>query len=504
MSVYLSPTYDPTQDSFLSRASTKTYFDEFGVLQTAAINEAAYDHQFVGGQWVSTGLSVEGAATNLVTYSEQFDNAFWVKTGSTVAANSISAPDGLTTADFLRESASLSLHMVTVPSIATAGATTLSVYAKAGTRSYVALGFEGLGSPGNDNASFDLNTGTVNTVQSNATASITNVGGGWYRCSVTATLTNLSDIVILVSLDGSPVPTYTGDGVSGIYIWGAQLEAGSSATSYIQTTTATATRAADVLYGATYPLNHARIGYQNFVPGATLTPSTEGVGFEADSIQNQLTYEYWRPTAMPADVVIDMGSAQTFNYVGMAAHTLGSDSVSVAASYSADNITYTSIDATAAPSNDGAIMLLFTPISARYIKLAFTGASVFSLGVVYVGATLDMYRPFYAGHTPDSMGRRTVVKPTKSVGGQWLGRSIIRQGFTNSYAWKNIPVDWYRTNVDPFAVSAQKYPFFIAWNIAEEPEDALYAWVSKDIMPSLSGTRDLVEFGFDVEGLGDE
>ena len=253
-----------------------------------------------------------------------------------------------------------------------------------------------------------------------------------------------------------------------------------------------------------FPLNHARIGYKNNVPDATVTPSTEEAGFEADSVQNQLTYELWRPTAMPADIVIDMGSAKAFNYIGLAAHTLGTESVSLTASYSSDDISYTAIDPTAAPSDDNALMLLFDEVTFRYVKLEFTGATVFSLGVVYIGQTLDMYRPFYSGHTPDSMGRMTTVKPTKSVAGQWLGRSIIRNGFNNGYEWKNIPVDWYRTNVDPFAVAAQRFPFFIAWNALEEPEDCLYAWTSKDISPALQGARDLVSFGFDVEGLGGE
>lgn len=253
----------------------------------------------------------------------------------------------------------------------------------------------------------------------------------------------------------------------------------------------------------TFPLNHARIGYDNNVPASTLTASTEEAGFEADSMQNQLTYEYWRPTAMPAEVVIDMGAVISFNYIGLAAHDLGTQNVTVTASHSADNISYTAIDITAVPTDDSAIFLLFNQVTtARYIKLTFTGSTVFSLGVVYSGNTLDMYRPFYSGHTPDSMGRKTTVKPTKSIGGQWLGRSIIRTGFMNGYEWSNIPVDWYRANVDPFAVAAQLYPFFIAWNILEEPEDCLYAWVSKDISPQLSGTRDLVSFGFDVEGLG--
>lgn len=493
MSVYISPTYTPTESSFLSRASTKTYFDASGVMQTAAVDEAAYDHEYNGVSWVPAGLSVEGAATNLLKYSEQFDNTRWVKQVVLISSNSTTTPDGSTTADKMVVNGGTALGIYQIPvGYALNTDHTLSVFVKAAELSKVELSWNG-----SSISTFDVSSGQLLS----GTGTISYAGDGWYKCSCVMQRSTSGQAVLIRF---HPEDRNVNDGTSGIYIWGAQLEEGSYPTSYIPTTTTTETRAADVLSPATYPLNHARIGYQNFVPSATVTPSTEATGFEADSIQNQLTYEFWRPTAMPADVVIDMGANKTVNYVGMAAHTLGSDAVSVAASYSTDGVSYTAIDATASPTDNSAIMLLFTPVSARYIKLAFTGASVFSLGVVYVGQTLDMYRPFYSGHTPDAMARRTVVKPTKSIGGQWLGRSVSRQGFTNSYAWKNIPINWYRNNVDPFAVSCQKYPFFIAWNILEEPEDLLYAWTSKDIMPQLSGTRDLVEFGFDVEGVGND
>lgn len=330
------------------------------------------------------------------------------------------------------------------------------------------------------------------------------LSGGWFRISFDVTTqagANLTSDCGVILRETQNDDVYTGDGVSGQFVFGVQLTKGSGVKPYQKTTQLSSN---GNLIAPDFPFNHARIGYKNKVSDAAITGSSEVAGFEADSIKNQLTYEFWRPAAMPANVIIDMGSAQKFNYIGLAAHTLGDEGVTLQAEYSSDNITYNNIDSSILFEENSAFMLLFDEIEYRYVRLTFTGATVFSLGVVYVGQTLDMYRPFYSGHTPDAMGRKTTIKPTKSVAGQWVGRSIIRNGFANSYQWQNIPVDWYRVNVDPFAVSAQKYPFFMAWNISEEPEDCLYAWVSDDISPSLSGTRDLVEFGFSVEGLGDE
>ena len=82
-----------------TRASTGTYVGSDGLIKTAAVNEARFDHNPSTGE--SLGLLVEEARTNLLTYSEQFDNAAWVKSNSTVTANAGAAPNGTATADLL-------------------------------------------------------------------------------------------------------------------------------------------------------------------------------------------------------------------------------------------------------------------------------------------------------------------------------------------------------------------------------------------------------------------
>jgi hypothetical protein len=195
-------------------------------------------------------LLVEPAATNLVLRSEEFDNASWSKNRSTITANALTSPKGTTDADYIVEDTATNTHeVVQTATVASGISYTLSVYAKADTRTNIALVLAGsaFATGGNGQAIFNLLTGVVTSAINGATATISNAGNGWYRCSITKTSVTTSAAVALQLVDGSNNTSYTGDGTSRASAWGAQLETGSVATSYIPTVAATATRNADVI-----------------------------------------------------------------------------------------------------------------------------------------------------------------------------------------------------------------------------------------------------------------
>jgi hypothetical protein len=236
-----------TTTGSITRSTTGTYFDSTGTMQTAAINAVRINYEPFTKEF--RGVLIENAATNLLTYSEQFDNAAWVKTQSSITTNTIIAPNGTLTADKLIENTTNNSHIVgrygiTVPSASTVA---FSVYVKAAERTEVAF-ILGDGTT-NPQVIFDLFSGYIVTSDAGITSSISNAGNGWYRCSVGRNITGtISDVQIRTSVAGNSF--YNGNGTSGIFIWGAQLEVGSTPTSYIPTVASQVTRAADIITGS--------------------------------------------------------------------------------------------------------------------------------------------------------------------------------------------------------------------------------------------------------------
>ncbi|GHC12472.1 hypothetical protein GCM10007291_07130 [Gemmobacter nanjingensis] len=231
----------------LTRASTATYVDALGVIQTAAADVARFD--YLTG---SRCLLVEPAATNTFQRSEALDNAYWSKSRASVSANTVAAPDGTTTADTLTDDATTGTHALFRAGVAwSAGQVyAMSVYAKAGTLSQIMMQFGGGGavfpSPATWQAKFDLSSGTlISAGASLLDADLVALGSGWYRCWIigqaAASATEAAGLAYLLSGGATP---YTGTGSGSVHLWGAQLET-DGVSSYIPTAGDTATRAAD-------------------------------------------------------------------------------------------------------------------------------------------------------------------------------------------------------------------------------------------------------------------
>ena len=186
------------------------------------------------------------AAHNLLASSEQFDDAAWTKTGLNTTGtpawvNATIAPDGTTTAEKLIENSANTTHSLQSQSVTPSANTayTMSVFIKAAERTFAMLQFDLGGN--NTYAIVNLTTGVfgTNSGTGGITFAATSAGNGWWRCTAAGTVSTTSAGVFRAyAASNATTFSYQGDGTSGIYLWGAQLNLGPTALPYVPTTTA--------------------------------------------------------------------------------------------------------------------------------------------------------------------------------------------------------------------------------------------------------------------------
>jgi hypothetical protein len=236
----LSANIDATQN-YIPVAST-TNFSTSVVAEIETTNEV---------------VSFTDISENNFQQSQTFDNGYWQKLRSTVTADATTAPDGTTTAEKLtQQSGQTSVGKVQVSGgglpVTNTKTYTISIHAKKGTTDFIAIS-ENLIRGSSNTAWFNLNTGAVGAVSpssgSNITRAISDLGNGWYRCSITGTAdaTRTGQVGYLVcQSDGSSICTSNTDD---IYIWGAQFEEASTASTYLPTTSSVLVGLTDVTRG---------------------------------------------------------------------------------------------------------------------------------------------------------------------------------------------------------------------------------------------------------------
>lgn len=195
------------------------------------------------GNWL-----LEPQSTNLITYSEDFSDSSWAKAETIIEAANIAMPNGVINGYKLFANTSNVSHWIEVSPFPTATSGqnfTLSLFIKSAGSDFIQVA----SSTGFNSRyqNFNISTGTKASGDI-SDSSITDFGNGWYRISVTeiTTGTNARYLIAPILSDVGRNPLFAGNAnEDGVYIWGAQLENLSYATSYIPTNGAIATRLAD-------------------------------------------------------------------------------------------------------------------------------------------------------------------------------------------------------------------------------------------------------------------
>ena len=236
----IKPT-DGSGDLTVTRATTATRVNSAGLIESVAVNVPRLDYT----NSTCPSILVEPQRTNLALYSSQFDNAAWSKgTITTISANTVISPDGTQNADTVTCNGAGVTFTRQITYLGTTSKCSNSIYAKKGNTRYFA--FRNFGDSGGKHDVFDFDTKTW-TQNTSAVLSYEELDNGWFRLKSVN-----SDVLGNYFFSFFPTENTSGDEVDtinnkNVYVWGAQAEIGSYATSYIPTTSASVTRNADVI-----------------------------------------------------------------------------------------------------------------------------------------------------------------------------------------------------------------------------------------------------------------
>ena len=236
---------DGDGDFDFSRSSSATRIAKNGLITTVAANVPRLNYPLIDGKVVGCpSLLLEPERTNLITYSEDFSQ--WSTVDSSVTDNNAISPDGSLNASLLTEGVTVSNHQINAPnaSITTGLTYTFSVFVKNNGVDLFSITAGAFGSLA-INSTFNLVTQTSTSLLGSSTIKKM---GDYFLCTVTGVSTQTRNQSMLIILNKANIAypfSYQGDGTSGIYIWGAQLEEGSYLTSYIPTNGSSVTRSAE-------------------------------------------------------------------------------------------------------------------------------------------------------------------------------------------------------------------------------------------------------------------
>ena len=301
----VSPAFDlnflggmPAGLTYTNSSTTRTYFGADGLLKTAVANEPIFEYDPVTRALLGMRWEME-QRTNLITYSEQFDSAAWTKfgagTGSTpvVTANAGVSPSGATDADLIvfdrgigTTSGDVSQILSNDVSVTNGLSYTQSVWLKTS----------------------DGTTKAMILVATTGASSTITVTGAWQRFTYTVTESATTTRIGLRIRSAGNVSSQ----VTSLYAWGAQLESGASASSYIPTTSAAVIRQPDVLSATSIsPWYNQSEGTVVFEGIASTPGSTQrGLYLFSDGTDNERISGYRASTTQGGALVVDGGVTQ--------------------------------------------------------------------------------------------------------------------------------------------------------------------------------------------------
>ena len=224
----------------------------------------------------------------------------------------------------------------------------------------------------------------------------------------------------------------------------------------------------------------AVIGYDNVFTQGVTDASSSPSGGELENALDGFTFDFWTPVSQASPnyhwLAVALGAAAPVDYLAIHAHNLFTVGGTVALEGSDDGETWDEVLAPQSPASNGPMLWRFTQVNHAYYRLLMTGEGA-ALGVLQAGAALVLPEGVYVGMSPPPLNRANRIQNNKSEGGQFLGRSLIREG-ARALTMKQdfVTPAWVRSTWEAFAQHAETLPFFFAWRQGDYPLEVMYGW----------------------------
>lgn len=246
----------------------------------------------------------------------------------------------------------------------------------------------------------------------------------------------------------------------------------------------------DASYTPEYTANNPVIGWNSACLRGAIAVSSEADGYFGSNAKNPNTYNYWRPTALPATFELTVPVAEEINYCGIAAHNLGSTQCTVNFQVFKDGAWVTL--SAQSPSDDSVILFLTGTETVTQARLHISGLLAPTIGHIAFGKALELPRRTYQGYTPIDMAQQSVFDVNVTRLGHVAGRSIRYGNTSNQFTVQNIPESWVRANFMDFMKEAVLRPFYLAERPQDYPDAVDYMNTASDIRPVRTGPKNFM------------
>lgn len=247
-----------------------------------------------------------------------------------------------------------------------------------------------------------------------------------------------------------------------------------------------------------------RILYDNHMVDGSPTSITadsepDPVNYPYQNAYDDRPYTYWRVAAGTRHLTCVFPSARTVTGYAIYATTLAAAGATIQLQYSLDGGgSWLDYEVPEAPTDTSPIYRSRDAVSAARWRWEIVCATDVYIGVLSFGEEFVFQRGTWVGFSPPLLARDTTLTNNMSQGGNWLGRTRIRNGAEFQFDLDRLTAAWVRTVWYPFVLHAETRPWFLLWNKGEYPAEAAFCWSEGAIQKPSNSHPNFMRAGMSV------